>query len=108
ARITIMAEEVRNPDVIIPQSIYLALGISTVLYIAVGIVAVGLAGTAALTASESPLTTAIAMTGLAWAGPLVTIGALIATASVLLTTILGISRIVYAMSRNGDLPLFLS
>ena len=33
---------------------------------------------------------------------------MIATASVLLTTIMGISRIVFAMARNNDLPAFLS
>jgi APA family basic amino acid/polyamine antiporter len=33
---------------------------------------------------------------------------MIATASVLLTTIMGISRILFAMSRKGDLPAFLT
>ena len=32
---------------------------------------------------------------------------MIATASVLLTTIMGISRIMFAMARTGDLPAFL-
>ncbi|HET6580682.1 MAG TPA: amino acid permease, partial [Methanoregula sp.] len=39
---------------------------------------------------------------------LISSGAMIATASVLLTTIMGISRIVFAMARNNDLPAFLS
>ena len=44
ARVTIMAEEVQDPEKTIPRSIYLALGISTVIYLLVSIVALGLAG----------------------------------------------------------------
>ncbi len=44
ARVTIMAEEVRNPEVTIPRSIFIALGLSTVIYILVSITALGIAG----------------------------------------------------------------
>lgn len=108
ARISIVAEEVRDPVQTIPRSIFLALGISTVIYLGVGFVAVGLSGSSALAASGAPLATAMAYTGIPWASPVVTLGALIATASVLLTTILGISRIAYAMAREGDLPSLFS
>jgi len=37
----------------------------------------------------------------------VSLGAIIATASVLLMTILGVSRMTFAMARNGQLPTFL-
>ena len=108
ARVTIMAEEVKDPRVTIPRSIYLALAISTVLYIFVSIIAVGLVGAPALSQSGSPLADAIRVTGSSPAVLLISIGAMIATASVLLTTIMGISRIVFAMSRKGDLPAFLN
>jgi APA family basic amino acid/polyamine antiporter len=108
ARVTIMAEEVKDPRVTIPRSIYLALAISTVLYIFVSIIAVGLVGAPALSESGSPLTDAIRVTGSSPAVLLISTGAMIATASVLLTTIMGISRIVFAMSRKGDLPAFLN
>lgn len=108
ARVTIMAEEVREPAKTIPRSIYLALGISTVLYILVSLVAVGIAGTPALAQSGSPLADAMKGTGSPGAVVLVSLGAMIATASVLLTTIMGISRIVFAMARKNDLPQFLS
>ena len=104
ARITIMAEEVREPEVTIPRSIYLALGISTLIYLLVSIVAIGLAGAPAMAHSGSPLADAMAVTGYSWAVLLVAAGAMIATASVLLTTIMGISRIVFSMARNHDLP----
>jgi APA family basic amino acid/polyamine antiporter len=108
ARVTIMAEEVREPEKTIPRSIYLALGISTVIYIIVSFVAVGIAGAPALANSGSPLADAIRVTGSPAAVLLISLGAMIATASVLLTTIMGISRIVFAMARNNDLPAFLS
>jgi APA family basic amino acid/polyamine antiporter len=108
ARVTIMAEEVKDPRITIPRSIYLALAISTVLYIFVSIIAVGLVGTSALSQSGSPLADAIRVTGSSPAVLLISTGAMIATASVLLTTIMGISRIVFAMSRKGDLPAFLN
>jgi basic amino acid/polyamine antiporter, APA family len=104
ARVTIMAEEVQDPERTIPRSIYLALGISTVLYLFVSIVAVGLAGAPALAQSGSPLAGAIGMTGSPAAVLLISLGAMIATASVLLTTIMGISRIVFSMARSRDLP----
>jgi basic amino acid/polyamine antiporter, APA family len=104
ARVTIMAEEVKNPEKTIPRSIYLALGISTVIYLLVSIVAIGLAGAPALAQSGSPLSDAIGSTGSSGAVLVISLGAMIATASVLLTTIMGISRIVFSMARSQDLP----
>ena len=63
ARVTIMAEEVKDPEKTIPRSIYLALGISTVIYLLVSVVTVGLAGAPALAQSGSPLADAIGITG---------------------------------------------
>jgi len=107
ARVTIMAEEVKDPVKTIPRSIFLALAISTVLYILVSVIAVGLAGASGLSQSGSPLASAIGITGSSTAVLLISSGAMIATASVLLTTIMGISRIMFAMARTGDLPAFL-
>ena len=104
ARVTIMAEEVRDPVRTVPRSIYLALGISTAIYLLVSIVAVGLAGAPALAHSGSPLADAIGSTGSPGAVLAISLGAMVATASVLLTTIMGISRIVFSMARSRDLP----
>ena len=104
ARVTIMAEEVKNPEKTIPRSIYLALAISTVIYLLVTIVAVGLAGAPALAHSGSPLADAIGSSGSPVSVLVISLGAMVATASVLLTTIMGISRIVFSMARRSDLP----
>jgi APA family basic amino acid/polyamine antiporter len=105
ARVTLMAEEIKDPERTIPRSIYLALGISAAVCLLVSIVAVGLAGTATLAHSGSPLADAIAVTGSPVAVLLISAGAMVATASVLLTTIMGISRIVFSMARSQDLPM---
>lgn len=107
ARITILAEEVKDPSRTIPRSILLALGISTAIYLLTSFVAVGLIGYDNLHASGSPLTSAIGATGSHFAMSLISVGAIMATASVLLTTILGVSRVVFAMARNDDVPKFL-
>ncbi len=102
-----MAEEVKDPEKTIPRSIFLALAISTALYILVSVIAVGLVGSSGLSQSGSPLAAAVGITGSPAAVLLISSGAMIATASVLLTTIMGISRIMFAMARTGDLPPFL-
>jgi basic amino acid/polyamine antiporter, APA family len=108
ARVTIMAEEVKDPEHTIPRSIYIALGVSTLLYVLVSLTATGLVGTEALSRSMSPLSAAISIAGNQGAILIVSIGAMIATASVLLTTIMGVSRIVFAMGRSNDLPPLVS
>ena len=107
ARITTVAEEVKNPTRIIPKSILLTLIISITLYVLTSYVAIGLVGHLTLANSDSPLSSAIAVTGNPITVLLISIGAMIATASVLLTAILGVSRVAFAMARNNDLPIYL-
>jgi len=108
ARVTTVAEEVKDPNHTIPKAIILALAISTALYVLIGIVSMGLVGWQRLQASASPLADAISITGNSTAVFFVSVGAIIATASVLLMTILGVSRMAFAMARNGQFPSFLS
>jgi APA family basic amino acid/polyamine antiporter len=105
ARITVIGEEVRDPKKTIPRAIILALVISTIVYILVSYTAIGLVGYQALGNSGSPLADAAQYEGntMLW---LISLGALAATFSVLLTTLLGTSRVSFAMARNHDLPQF--
>lgn len=64
----------------------------------------GLVGATRLSISVSPLTEAIRTTGNTAAVYIVSAGGLLATASVLLTAILGVSRMAYAMARRNDIP----
>jgi APA family basic amino acid/polyamine antiporter len=104
ARVTVIAEEVRDPRRTIPRAVFLSLGMSIVIYLFVSLAAIGMAGAGALAGSGSPLTTAMQAAGNPSAILLVTAGGLVATASVLITTILGVSRVVFAMARNRELP----
>lgn len=108
ARVAVIAEEVKDAKRNVPRAILLSLVISTLVYILVGVVAVGLIGAPSLSASQSPLTDAISITGNTTAIYAVSTGGLLATASVLLTSILGVSRMAYAMGRRKDLPQALS
>lgn len=108
ARVAVVAEEVKDAERNVPRAILLSLVISTIFYLLVGVVAVGLVGASGLSSSNSPLTTAIGATGNTAAVYIVSAGGLIATASVLLTSVLGVSRVSYAMARRNDLPRALS
>ena len=104
ARVTVVAEEVKDAKRNVPKALLLSLGISIIIYVLVGIIAVGLLKPAGLAASDSPLTAAMSVTGNSLALNIISIGGLVATASVLLTAILGVSRMAYSMARRNDLP----
>lgn len=108
ARVAVVTEEVKDAKRSVPRAIILSLGISTIIYILIGLVAVGLIGAKRLSFSNSPLTEAISITGNSMAVVTISAGGLLATASVLLTSILGTSRMAYAMARRKDLPYALS
>ena len=105
ARITVIGEEVKDPKKTIPRAILLALGVSTIIYLLVSYTAIGLVGYQGLANSGSPLADAAHLEGSTMV-LLISLGALAATFSVLLTTLLGTSRVSFAMARNKDLPRF--
>src|SRR3972149_1829694 len=104
ARATVIAEEVKDAKRTVPRAVLLSLVFSLVVYVLVGVVAVGLVGSSSLASSNSPLTFAIGATGSSLAMQVVSFGGLVATASVLLTAVLGVSRMAFSMARRKDLP----
>ena len=112
ARVATMGEEVRTPERTIPRAILLLLIISAILYMAVAAVAVSAAGVAALTGATARSGTPLEAAARALTAPgidiVVAIGAVTATLGVLLNLILGLSRVVLAMGRRGDLPPLLA
>jgi basic amino acid/polyamine antiporter, APA family len=107
-RAATVAEEIKDPERTVPRAILISILISTGFYLCVGVAAVGLVGAPALAQSAAPLTSAVSATGAAPLAYVVSLGGLLATASVLLTSILGVSRVAFAMARRGDLPRSLS
>jgi len=103
-RIATLGEEVKNPERTLPLSILIALVVSVVMYGLTGLTATGLQDYRLLAQSGSPLAAAASATGNFTLVAAVSVGALIATASVLLTNLIGSSRVAFAMARNGQLP----
>jgi len=63
ARVTLISEEVTDPEKNIPRAIILALGISTVVYMLVSFTAIGLVGYKELASSGSPLADGLSING---------------------------------------------
>ncbi|MEM1516197.1 MAG: APC family permease [Thermofilum sp.] len=104
-RITTLAEEVKDPERNIPRAILLALAVSSTIYLLVAVTAVGTVGWVRLSSSQAPLAEAAEELGLK---PLLYAGGLLATFSVVLTSVMGQSRIFFAMARNMEMPYTLS
>jgi APA family basic amino acid/polyamine antiporter len=103
-RIAALGEEVENPKRTLPLAILLALGASMLLYVATGLVATGLVPYKILGVSSSPIAEAAHATGSYPVFAVVSFGALVALVSVLLTNLLGLSRVSFTMARNGQFP----
>ena len=104
ARIATLGEEVNEPRKTIPRAVVITIVVSVVLYIAVALIAVGTVGAEFLAASSSPLesaSTRFGFPGITW---IVVLGATTAMLGVLLSQIVGISRMMFAMARRSDVP----
>ncbi|AEE47808.1 amino acid permease [Cellulomonas fimi] len=99
------AEEAHEPQRTIPRGILGGLAVVTVLYILVTVVVTGMVSYTELAESGSPsLTTAFVLVGADWAGRIISVGILVGLTSVLMVLLLGLTRVVFAMSRDGLLP----
>lgn len=104
ARLATLGEEVHEPKKTIPRAIVWALGIASVLYLGVAYVAVASVGSETMAGSNSPLEAAARTFQFPWVVIYVGVGATTAMLGVLLSQLLGISRMIFAMSRKKDLP----
>jgi APA family basic amino acid/polyamine antiporter len=104
ARIATLGEEVEDPARTIPRAIPRALGIVLVVYAVVAVSALAAVGPEALARSTAPLATAVRAGDLDGLVPLVRIGGAIAALGVLLSLIAGVSRTVFAMAADRELP----
>jgi basic amino acid/polyamine antiporter, APA family len=99
-----LAEETRDPTRTVPRALLLALGLSTILYIAVAIAAVSVLGAEALAASPRPLADVMAhVLGHRGATVVAAIAVMTTTNTTLLAMTAG-SRVIYGMARAGALP----
>ena len=97
-RIATLGEEVREPTRTIPRAVIAALVVTCVLYLAVTVVAIGTVGAPIFAAAGTlPAIDPTVRT-------IVAIAAITAMAGVLLNLLLGLSRVLLAMGRRGDMP----
>ena len=107
ARIATLAEEVKDPKKTIPQAVIITIVSAIILYIAISLIAIGVIGTESMASNKSPLQTVSEALTTPGVQTVVTIGASTAMLGVLLSQILGISRMMLAMGRRHDLmPAF--
>ena len=103
-----LAEETRDPTRTVPRALLLALGLSTLLYLAVAVAAVSVLGPQALAASPRPLADVMAHDlGRASAGVVAAI-AMVSTANVTLLAVTAASRVIYGMAARAALPVRLA
>lgn len=107
-RIATLGEEVREPRRTIPRAVIVTLGVSAALYVLVAAAALLLApGSEIARLAEdtgAPLEILTNRTSGEGLGRIVAIGAVTAMLGVLLNLVLGLSRVLLAMGRRGDMP----
>lgn len=102
ARVATLGEEVRAPERTIPRAIMISLGVALVVYTLVAVAALRTLGSGGLAAARDPLAQVVA--GVDWLGPVVRVGAVVAATGALMALLLGVSRTILAMARDGHLP----
>lgn len=107
------AEETRRPQRDLPRGIFGSLGIVTVLYVLVTLVVTGMVPYNQLgplrpdgthDGENATLASAFAALHVDWAAKIIAIGALAGLTTVVMVLLLGQSRVIFAMSRDGLLP----
>ncbi len=101
-----MAEETRDPSSTVPKAIFLTLIISTTLYILVSIVAVLNVPIAQLAGAEAPLSLVFKNTTGASPATISAI-AIIATLNGVIIQVIMCSRVLYGLSKQGNVPAIL-
>jgi APA family basic amino acid/polyamine antiporter len=97
-------EEAKNPKRDLPLAIILSLLIVTIMYVAVGLAAVGATPWKKMGSEASLAAILDDVTGASWPSAVLSFGAIVAIASVVLTVMYGQTRILFAMSRDGLIP----
>ncbi len=101
------AEEAKNPQRDLPIGLLASLVFCTLIYIIVSALLTGIVPYTELNVS-SPVAFALTKIGYTWASTLVATGVLAGLITVLLVLLYGLTRILFAMSRDGLIPAVFS
>ena len=105
--ISTTAEETKNPSKDLPIGIIASLAICTIIYILVAAVLTGMVPYNQID-THAPIAAAMSHIGKNWVAGIISIGAVVGLFSVILVQLLGLSRIIFAISRDGLLPKMFS
>lgn len=107
-RIATLGEEAIDPARTIPRAIILTLALTMLLYLAVTITALAVSGAGAFAEAAREMGAPLETVARSFTHPevatLVAAGAVTAMAGVLLNLLLGLSRVLLAMARRGEMP----
>ena len=107
-RIATLGEEVLSPRKTIPAAIIITLIVSALLYAAVAAVGVASVGTDAMLSTTAQRSAPLEVIARSFPTPqvalVIALGAVTAMLGVLLNLLLGLSRVLLAMGRRGDMP----
>lgn len=98
-----LAEETKDPMRNVPRALLVSVILTSIIYLLVALAVVGISDPEALGESDSPLTLAGSVAA-PWIGQALAISALFATASTALISLVSISRLLFGMARDGDMP----
>jgi APA family basic amino acid/polyamine antiporter len=105
--VSFAVEEARHPQRDVPLGILASLAICTVLYLAVAVALTGIVPYQSLNVS-SPVAFALLQLGYGWGSALVAAGVIVGLTSTMLMIYYALTRMVFAMSRDGLMPQFFS
>ena len=97
------SEDARDPRRSVPRAMLAAIGIVTVLYVGMATVLVGLRPYSEL-GTDAPVSEALDAVGAGWGADIINVGALLALTTVVLVVLIALSRVLFAMGRDGLLP----
>ncbi|MEV0613284.1 amino acid permease [Nonomuraea sp. NPDC050404] len=97
------SEETIKPQRDVPRGILASLAVCTILYVAVSLVVVGMQNYTRLSTS-APLSDAFVAVGQSWLAAIISVGAIAGLTTVVLVLLLGQTRVLFAMCRDGLLP----
>jgi APA family basic amino acid/polyamine antiporter len=103
--VSVAVEEARNPQRDVPIGVLTSLAVCTAIYLAVSGLLTAIAPYQSLNVS-SPVGDALLQLGFTWGAGLVAVGVIIGLTSTMLVLYYSMTRILFAMARDGLLPAF--
>ena len=108
ARLSTLGEEVRDPGRTIPRAIAVAVVVVVTVYAGAAVALLHVLGPSGLAEATRPFAAALDAADASGLVPAVVVVAALAAGGALLSLVLGVSRTVLAMARDGHLPGWLS